>query len=71
MRDVVNKNVTEAHIERARVVCSRAAAPLKLYFMIGLPTERTMMSAGSSRPASACCGSAASWRGTAPRSRSA
>lgn len=40
MRDVVNKNVTEAHVEEsARRVFSRGWHRLKLYFMIGLPTE--------------------------------
>jgi radical SAM family uncharacterized protein/radical SAM-linked protein len=40
MRDVVNKNVTEAHIEEsARRVFDRGWHRLKLYFMIGLPTE--------------------------------
>ena len=40
MRDVVNKNVTEAHVEdSARRVFSRGWHRLKLYFMIGLPTE--------------------------------
>ena len=40
MRDVVNKNVTEEHIEEsARRVFSRGWHRLKLYFMIGLPTE--------------------------------
>jgi len=40
MRDVVNKNVTEAHIEESsRRVYSRGWHRLKLYFMIGLPTE--------------------------------
>ena len=40
MRDVVNKNVTEAHIEEsARRVFARGWHRLKLYFMIGLPTE--------------------------------
>jgi radical SAM family uncharacterized protein len=40
MRDVVNKNVTEAHIEEsARRVFSRGWHRLKLYFMVGLPTE--------------------------------
>ncbi|MCA9678469.1 MAG: TIGR03960 family B12-binding radical SAM protein [Myxococcales bacterium] len=40
MRDVVNKNVTEAHIEEsARRVFERGWHRLKLYFMIGLPTE--------------------------------
>ena len=41
MRDVVNKNVTEAHIEEsANRVFSRGWNRLKLYFMIGLPTEQ-------------------------------
>ena len=40
MRDVVNKNVTEAHVEdSARRVFARGWHRLKLYFMIGLPTE--------------------------------
>jgi radical SAM family uncharacterized protein/radical SAM-linked protein len=40
MRDVVNKNVTEAHIEESsRRVFSRGWHRLKLYFMIGLPSE--------------------------------
>lgn len=40
MRDVVNKNVTEAHIEESsRRVYARGWHRLKLYFMIGLPTE--------------------------------
>ncbi len=40
MRDVVNKNVTEAHIqESAKRIFSRGWHRLKLYFMIGLPTE--------------------------------
>jgi radical SAM family uncharacterized protein/radical SAM-linked protein len=40
MRDVVNKNVTEAHIEdSSRRVFARGWHRLKLYFMIGLPTE--------------------------------
>jgi len=40
MRDVINKNVTEAHIEEsARRVFSRGWHRLKLYFIIGLPTE--------------------------------
>ncbi|HWO24544.1 MAG TPA: TIGR03960 family B12-binding radical SAM protein, partial [Kofleriaceae bacterium] len=40
MRDVVNKNVTEAHVEEsARRVFERGWHRLKLYFMIGLPTE--------------------------------
>jgi radical SAM family uncharacterized protein/radical SAM-linked protein len=40
MRDVVNKNITEAHIEEsARRVFGRGWHRLKLYFMIGLPTE--------------------------------
>ncbi|HUS30597.1 MAG TPA: TIGR03960 family B12-binding radical SAM protein [Kofleriaceae bacterium] len=40
MRDVVNKTVTEAHIEESsRRVFARGWHRLKLYFMIGLPTE--------------------------------
>ncbi len=40
MRDVVNKNVTEAHIEESsKRVFERGWHRLKLYFMIGLPTE--------------------------------
>src|SRR5262245_13074222 len=41
MRDVVNKNVTEAHVEESsRRVFSRGWHRIKLYFMIGLPTEQ-------------------------------
>jgi radical SAM-linked protein len=40
MRDVVNKNVTEEQLlETARRVFSRGFSRMKLYFMIGLPTE--------------------------------
>ncbi len=40
MRDVVNKNVTEEQlIETAHRVFSRGWSKMKLYFMIGLPTE--------------------------------
>jgi radical SAM family uncharacterized protein/radical SAM-linked protein len=40
MRDVVNKNVTEAQLlETAERVFSRGWDRMKLYFMIGLPTE--------------------------------
>jgi radical SAM family uncharacterized protein/radical SAM-linked protein len=40
MRDVVNKNVTEAHVEASsRKVFARGWHRVKLYFMIGLPTE--------------------------------
>jgi len=40
MRDVINKNVTEEHVEEsARRVFSRGWHRLKLYFIIGLPTE--------------------------------
>jgi radical SAM family uncharacterized protein/radical SAM-linked protein len=40
MRDVVNKNVTEAQLhETAERVFSRGWNRMKLYFMIGLPTE--------------------------------
>jgi len=40
MRDVVNKNVTDAQLmETADRVFSRGWSKMKLYFMIGLPTE--------------------------------
>ena len=40
MRDVVNKNVTEEQLMRRPSASSRAAGTsMKLYFMIGLPTE--------------------------------
>jgi radical SAM family uncharacterized protein/radical SAM-linked protein len=40
MRDVINKNVTEEDITRsAENVFSRGWSRMKLYFMIGLPTE--------------------------------
>ncbi len=40
MRDVINKNVTEEDITRsAESVFSRGWSRMKLYFMIGLPTE--------------------------------
>jgi radical SAM family uncharacterized protein/radical SAM-linked protein len=40
MRDVINKNVTEEQLlETARRVFSRGFTKMKLYFMIGLPTE--------------------------------
>ena len=40
MRDVINKNVTEEQLlETAERVFSRAWSKVKLYFMIGLPTE--------------------------------
>ncbi len=40
MRDVVNKNVTEAQLmQTAENVFSRGWSKMKLYFMIGLPTE--------------------------------
>ncbi len=40
MRDVVNKNVTEAQLmTTAERVFSRGWSKMKLYFMIGLPTE--------------------------------
>jgi radical SAM-linked protein len=41
MRDVINKNVTEAQLlETAERVFSRGWQAMKLYFMIGLPTEQ-------------------------------
>src|SRR5262245_22394962 len=40
MRDVINKNVTEEDITRSpETVFSRGGSRMKLYFMIGLPTE--------------------------------
>ncbi len=40
MRDVINKNVTESQLmETAERVFSRGWSKMKLYFMIGLPTE--------------------------------
>jgi len=40
MRDVVNKNITDAQLmETAERVFSRGWSRMKLYFMIGLPTE--------------------------------
>ncbi|MBW2465418.1 MAG: DUF2344 domain-containing protein, partial [Deltaproteobacteria bacterium] len=40
MRDVVNKNVTDAQLmQTAENVFSRGWSKMKLYFMIGLPTE--------------------------------
>ncbi|HWN66910.1 MAG TPA: TIGR03960 family B12-binding radical SAM protein [Haliangium sp.] len=47
MRDVVNKNVTEAHVEESSErVFQRGWHRLKLYFMIGLPTEEDSDVAG-------------------------
>src|ERR1035438_6396245 len=41
MRDVINKNVTEEQLwEPAERVFSRGWQTMKLYFMIGLPTEQ-------------------------------
>ncbi len=41
MRDVVNKNVTDAQLmETAERVFTRGWSKMKLYFMIGLPTEQ-------------------------------
>src|SRR5689334_3930214 len=41
MRDVVNKNVTEEQLlETAHRVFSKGWSKMKLYFMIGLPTEQ-------------------------------
>jgi len=40
MRDVINKNITEEHLmQTAYDVFSRGWKKMKLYFMIGLPTE--------------------------------
>ena len=41
LRDVINKNVTDAQLmETAERVFSRGWSKMKLYFMIGLPTEQ-------------------------------
>ena len=41
LRDVINKNVSEAELAAATTrACERGWTRLKLYFMIGLPTER-------------------------------
>lgn len=40
LRDVINKNITESDIESSLIAAfSRGFATIKLYFMIGLPTE--------------------------------
>ena len=40
MRDVINKNVSEEDLMKTAVsVFSRGWTKMKLYFMIGLPTE--------------------------------
>ena len=40
MRDVINKNVTEEDIERScRIAFENGNSSVKLYFMMGLPTE--------------------------------
>ena len=40
MRDLINKGVTEADIEMAaRIAWEQGWSQLKMYFMIGLPTE--------------------------------
>ena len=50
MRDVVSKNVTEADIlESAHRVFSRGHQRMKLYFMIGLPSETDEDVAGHRR----------------------
>jgi radical SAM family uncharacterized protein/radical SAM-linked protein len=47
MRDVINKNVTEAQLlETAERVFSRGFDKMKLYFIIGLPTEEDADVAG-------------------------
>jgi radical SAM family uncharacterized protein len=73
MRDVVNKNVTEEQLmETAERVFSRGWSKMKLYFMIGLPTEEARTSAASSRRAPAPATSAgARKRVVRPRSPSA
>ena len=40
MRDVINKNVTEEELlETARIAFNNGYSAVKLYFMLGLPTE--------------------------------
>ncbi|MCL2086532.1 MAG: TIGR03960 family B12-binding radical SAM protein [Oscillospiraceae bacterium] len=40
LRDVINKNVTEADLEKScRIAFSGGYSSVKLYFMVGLPTE--------------------------------
>lgn len=55
MRDVINKNVSEEHIlESARRVFSRKWDSMKLYFMIGLPTETMEDVAGITETGARC-----------------
>ena len=40
LRDVINKNVTQSELlETARIAFSNGYSAVKLYFMLGLPTE--------------------------------
>jgi radical SAM superfamily enzyme YgiQ (UPF0313 family) len=56
MRDVVNKNVTEAQLRtRPPKVFERGWSKMKLYFMIGLPTEDDDDVRGIVQTGSACC----------------
>jgi radical SAM-linked protein len=63
MRDVINKNVTEEDLMKTSVsVFSRGWTKMKLYFMIGLPTEEDedviaiMETAGKARQKATECG---------------
>ena len=63
MRDVINKNVTEEDLMKTAVsVFSRGWTKMKLYFMIGLPTEEDedvtaiMATAGKARQKANECG---------------
>jgi len=63
MRDVINKNVSEENLlETAENVFSRGWTKMKLYFMIGLPTEEDedvvaiMETAGKARQKAMECG---------------
>ena len=63
MRDVINKNVTEEDLMKTAVsVFSRGWTKMKLYFMIGLPTEddedviAIMETAGKARQKATECG---------------
>ena len=67
MRDVVNKNVTEEQLhETAERVFSRGWGKMKLYFMIGLPTETDEDVRGVVETASAPSRRASAPRAAAP-----
>ena len=69
MRDVINKNVTEEDIvESAHRVFSRGFQRMKLYFMIGLPTEEDEDVRGIVETGGARAGDRARQLRAAPRS---